>query len=66
MPEKEECMGITPNCQEKISWYRITQFSGTHTFCEKCAKLEKDFGKEDLSYFFWLSHKDYHSKPKKK
>jgi hypothetical protein len=41
-------------CHEKIATYeRCTQFAGTHYFCTKCAKKEKDFCEKDSSYFSW-------------
>lgn len=44
---------ICDNCKSSATWKRNTQFSGIHFFCDVCAKAEKDFGKEDSSYFSW-------------
>jgi hypothetical protein len=41
--------GICPN---PAIWYRVTQFSGEHPYCEEHAKKEADFG-EGNSSFFW-------------
>jgi hypothetical protein len=37
-------------------WERVTQFAGTHPFCDLHAKVQKDFGKDD-SYCFWAEVK---------
>jgi hypothetical protein len=47
---------LNPVCLECLRpavWVRHTQFSGNHPFCEEHAQKEKNFGKEDPSYFFW-------------
>ncbi|MEK9175411.1 MAG: ASCH domain-containing protein [Patescibacteria group bacterium] len=41
-------------CDEPAIWVRKTQFSGDHFFCDADAKVEKDFGQEDPSYFYWI------------
>jgi len=51
-------------CFEPVAWERVTQFAGTHPYCDKCARKEKDFGKEDGSYSFWREVKV--AKPKGK
>lgn len=38
-------------------WHRVTQFAGTHEFCDSCAKKQDDFGEDD-SYKFWVDLKD--------
>ena len=40
-------------CEKPAAWVRHTQFSGDHPYCEEHAHKEKDFGKEDPSYFVW-------------
>ena len=40
-------------CEAKAEFIRKTQFAGSHPYCEKCAKKEKDFDTEDPSYFTW-------------
>lgn len=40
-------------CEKPAVWVRHTQFSGDHPYCEEHAHKEKDFGKEDPSYFVW-------------
>jgi hypothetical protein len=47
--------GAKCSCGKPIAWVRRTQFAGDHPFCEDCAKLELDFGKDDPggSSFFW-------------
>jgi hypothetical protein len=40
-------------CEQPATWIRHTQFSGDHPFCEVHAQKEKDFGKENPSYFVW-------------
>lgn len=40
-------------CTSKATWVRHTQFAGKHPFCTDHAKMEKDFGQEDSSYFYW-------------
>lgn len=40
-------------CDNVASWERHTQFSGSHPYCDGCAREEKDFGKSDPSYFGW-------------
>lgn len=42
------------DCGEKAKWVRVTQFSGEHPFCKKCAKQEDDFKESDPSYFYWI------------
>ena len=39
-------------CNAPTVWIRSTQFAGDHPFCDKCARQEEDFGKND-SYEFW-------------
>jgi hypothetical protein len=39
-------------CRRKKKWIRHTQFSGKHRYCDS-ARLEKNFGKNDPSYFYW-------------
>lgn len=46
-------------CKEDATWVRLTQFCGDHFFCTKCAEKEKNFKKEDPSYFFWETIKVY-------
>ena len=41
------------DCDQPAIWVRRTQFSGDHPFCDEHARKEKNFGKEDPSYFFW-------------
>jgi hypothetical protein len=48
-PEKE----CSNKCSKNATYVRRTQFSGDHYFCTDCAKKEKDFAKEDSSYFVW-------------
>ena len=48
-PKREKCV----DCEDFAVWTRYTQFSGSHPFCDKHAKLEKDFLEED-SYKYWL------------
>ena len=48
----ERCL----ECGAKATWMRSTQFAGDHPYCEKHAKLEKDFGEND-SYAFWYEIK---------
>jgi hypothetical protein len=45
---KEPCL----ECGEESDWIRHTQFAGDHPYCDKHARLEKDFGEDD-SYAFW-------------
>jgi len=40
-------------CWRPAKWVRYTQFSGNHHFCEKHARVNEDFGDEDVSYFVW-------------
>lgn len=40
-------------CRDCVAWVRRTQFAGDHYFCAKHAEEQKDFGKEDPSYFYW-------------
>jgi hypothetical protein len=40
-------------CEAPATWFRCTQFSGTHPFCETHARRKKDFGKSDGSQFVW-------------
>lgn len=44
---------ICCDCGQPAVWVRRTQFSGDHPFCDEHARKEKNFGKEDPSYFFW-------------
>ncbi len=46
---KEKCI----ECDKDADYIRHTQFAGDHPYCELHAKKEKDFLKEDDSYFFW-------------
>lgn len=39
-------------CNEPAEWVRSTQFAGDHPYCDKHARLEKDFGEDD-SYAYW-------------
>jgi hypothetical protein len=32
---------------------RHTQFAGEHYFCDRHARQQADFGKEDPSYYVW-------------
>lgn len=50
----EKCL----ECDERATWMRSTQFAGDHPYCEKHAKLEKDFGEND-SYGFWYEIKNF-------
>jgi hypothetical protein len=52
-------------CEELATYIRCTQFAGDHPYCTKHAKLEKDFKKEDPSYFFWQTIKAYNKKKEK-
>jgi hypothetical protein len=45
-------------CETPADWVRCTQFAGNHFYCDLHAKLEKDFGKDDSSYFFWHKIKE--------
>lgn len=61
LPEKLEEPGelcICIDCLEKADWVRCTQFAGDHPFCDKHAKSEKDFGKND-GYAIWQTIKEY-------
>ena len=40
-------------CGSPAVWVRSTQFCGDHPYCEKCAKNDDDFGKDDPSYQLW-------------
>ncbi len=40
-------------CDEPATWVRRTQFNGDFYFCSVHAAEQKDFGKEDSSYFVW-------------
>lgn len=40
-------------CSETAAWVRRTQFSGDHYYCTAHAEQQEDFGKEDMSSFFW-------------
>lgn len=51
--------GICLLCDTRASWERHTQFAGTHSFCDRHAGEEEDFGKEDPSYFFWRRAGEY-------
>jgi hypothetical protein len=44
----EKCL----ECGDVADWIRNTQFAGDHPYCDKHARLEKDFGEDD-SYAFW-------------
>lgn len=46
---RETCL----ECGKEARWVRVTQFSGRHHFCKKCAKKESDFKDDNSSYFFW-------------
>ena len=39
-------------CNEPARWVRSTQFAGDHPYCDKHARLEKDFEEND-SYAYW-------------
>ena len=45
--------GRCSDCGKPAKWVRRTQFSGSHFFCDECARQQKNFGQEDDSYFFW-------------
>lgn len=47
------------DCDQPAVWVRRTQFSGDHPFCDEHAHKEKNFGKEDPSYFFWARIDQY-------
>jgi len=47
----EKCL----ECNEPATWFRCTQFSGDHPYCDEHAKLEPDFGESDSSYFYWFN-----------
>lgn len=55
---QELCCGAR-DCFEDAAWVQSTQFSGHFTFCDKHARRENDFGKENSSYFFWQSIADF-------
>jgi hypothetical protein len=40
-------------CEAPATWFRCTQFAGTHPYCEIHARAETDFGKDDGHYFAW-------------
>jgi hypothetical protein len=42
-------------CEWPATWFRCTQFAGTHPFCESHARAQKDFGQDGGSYFVWLT-----------
>ena len=42
------------DCNEEAVWTRVTQYSGTHHFCDKHARMEENFGVWDSSYFHWV------------
>jgi hypothetical protein len=48
-PGSTECL----YCENKALWLRVTQFAGTHPFCDEHAKRENDFGQDGGSYFYW-------------
>jgi hypothetical protein len=48
-------------CDNNATWVRVTQFAGSHPYCDEHAKMEADFGEDDTSYFFW---KDLLGRPK--
>ena len=50
---KQKAPPVCCEYSQPATWMRYTQFCGNHPFCEECAHKEKDFGKEDPSYFFW-------------
>jgi hypothetical protein len=41
-------------CQAPAEWIRNTQFSGKHHYCDRHARLEKDFNTTDSDYFVWV------------
>jgi hypothetical protein len=53
-------------CIKPSEWLRSTQFSGKHPYCDEHAKLQSDFGKDDPSYFYWVSVEDYKKSLEKK
>lgn len=50
---KEGCLECSGTEREPVRYIRHTQFSGSHLYCEKHAKLEKDFNVNDPSYRNW-------------
>jgi hypothetical protein len=40
-------------CEAPATWFRCTQFAGTHPYCEVHARAEKDFGQDAGHYFAW-------------
>ena len=42
-------------CDEKATWFRMTQFAGDHHFCDLHALQEEDFGVND-SYASWAEY----------
>jgi hypothetical protein len=44
-------------CGSDAEYIRYTQFSGNHPYCDKHAKLERDFGQCDYQYFMWMKIK---------
>jgi hypothetical protein len=47
------------DCKKPVAFVRSTQFAGDHFYCEHHAKLEDDFMKDDASYSFWETIKEY-------
>lgn len=45
----ERCL----ECGGHAVWIRHTQFAGDHPYCDKHARMEKDFNDEPDSYSFW-------------
>ena len=42
------------SCGAPADWLRVTQFAGTHRFCDMHAKAETDFGQDNPSSFYWV------------
>ena len=40
-------------CSEPADWVRSTQFAGDHPYCDRHARMEKDFDDEPDSYSYW-------------
>lgn len=45
-------------CDSPANWVRVTQFSGSHYYCEYHAEEEPDFHEEDDSYHYWSKVED--------
>ena len=44
--------GVYDSCEKEASYIRHTQFAGSHPLCEKHAKEDENFMKND-SYVVW-------------